>query len=111
MFLEVDTGCVLSDAFGCSCRDQIQPHLFEMRLYLTGAGELDQCAEERGQFLGLPACLRDELPGVGRLQTPRLVQELQVRTETGQRSGKLVRGVGDELALRSDGALERGEHR
>ena len=54
---------------------------------------------------------RAQALAVAGVRRPAARQHLEVRAQRGERRAQLVRGVGDELALRALRALERLEHR
>ena len=92
--------------------EPVEPHVLGLRrLGLVVAGELDEVADQRGQLLQLRDEIRAQpvaVAGVGRTAAG---EHLEVGPQRGERRAQLVRGVGDELALRPLRALERLEHR
>ncbi len=94
-------------------RDQpVEPYVLDRgRVGRVVAGELDQVADERGQLLELRHQVGAQPRAVAGVRRPAAGEYLEVGPQRGQRRAQLVRGVGDELALRALGALERFEHR
>ncbi len=86
---------------------------------LVAAGEVDQVVHQQRQLLDLLDDVAEQpLALVGVHVLALLLQDLDVRAQAGDRRAQLVRGVGDELALRvhgvverAHGVLERVEHR
>ena len=95
-----------------AARDQpVEPHVLDRgRVGLLVAGELDEVADERGQLLELRDHVGAQPLAVAGVRRPAAGQHLEVRAQRGERRAQLVRGVGDELALRALRALERLEH-
>ncbi len=89
----------------------VEAHVLALAPRLVAARELDQVGDEHAE-LGrlLLDVLQQPRALVGR-QRLGLGQHLDVRAQAGDRRAQLVRGVGDELALGGDRALERVEHR
>ena len=90
----------------------VEPHRPPgLAVELDVAGEIDQVADQHRQLVELGddvgeqslALLGRHLLGMG--------EDLDVGAQAGERRAQLVRGVGDELALGVDRALERVEHR
>jgi hypothetical protein len=75
------------------------------------AGELDHVGHERGQLVELPDHVRPQGLALMGGQAVGLAKGLDVGAQAGDRRAQLVAGVGDQLALGLDGALERVERR
>ena len=90
---------------------QIQAHVLHLDLLDLGLGQVDQIADQHRQLPQLR--LRDGQDASafagGQLLAHR--ERVEVRLRARQRRAQLVRGVGDELALREARALQRGQHR
>ncbi len=92
-------------------RDEVEPDVLALGRLLFLARELHELGDESAHLLELLDHVAEEaLSFVG---CHRLVarENLDVRAEAGERSAQLVRGVGDELALRAGRLLEGREHR
>ena len=92
-------------------RDQlVQPHVLGLAARLVAARELDQVGDEHPQLGRLLLDVGQQPRALVGRQGVGLRQHLDVRAQAGDRRAQLVRGVGDELALGGDRALERVEH-
>jgi len=92
-----------------SFRDQIQPHVFDVERGLPVTRELDQVVDQHAQLTGLSQ------RGRGQRRNARVVrpfrEQFEVGDQAGERGAQLVRGVGDQPALRARRFVQRGRHR
>ena len=90
--------------------DLVEAHVLDRERRLLVAREVDEVGDERREPLHLRHEVVEQLRAivfVGRLPA---LEELEVRAQARERRAQLVRRVGDELALRAERHLERGEH-
>ena len=93
-------------------RDQfVEPHVLALAPRLVAARELDQVGDEHPELGRLLLDVGQQPRALVGRQRVGLRQHLDVRAQARDRRAQLVRGVGDELALGGDRALERVEHR
>jgi hypothetical protein len=74
------------------------------------AGQLDHVGHQVGHLLELVGEVGDHALALGGLQPVPAAERLDVRPERRQRGAQLVRGIGDQAALRRLRALQRGHH-
>jgi hypothetical protein len=87
--------------------ERVELHLLDSGQRLVAARELDDVGDQRAELLGLGAdVLQQPAPVVGGQLAAR-EQHLDVRAQRRDRRAQLVRRVGDELALRVGGVVER----
>ncbi len=87
--------------------DQVQAHVLGVRARLLAAREVDQVVHQQRQLLDLLDHVVQQPPALAGVHVLRLLQDLDVRAQAGDRCAQLVRGVGHELALRVHGGVER----
>ena len=108
MQLEVAAAAGALDAAGHQVGEV---ELLELALRRALARELDEVADQAGQLAQLRQQVLAQLgPLVGR-QLAGAREQLDVGLHGGERGAQLVRGVGDQLALRAARLGERLEHR
>ena len=89
----------------------VEPDVLALAPRLVAARELDQVGDEHPELGRLLLDVVQQPRALVRRQRLGLGQHLDVGAQAGDRRAQLVRGVGDELALGGDRALERVEHR
>ncbi len=105
-------------AFDDVAHQHVQAQILGIGARLLAAGEFDQVVHQQRQLADLLDHVGQQALAFVGLHVLRLLQDLDVRAQAGDGRAQLVRGVGDELALRVNGgverahrALERVEHR
>src|SRR5581483_1370450 len=101
-------GATLSTIHGVA-DERIELDLFTVGVGPRAASEFDDVRHHLGQLVefGEDGLLKG-LP-FPRRQAPRFEEDLDVAAQRGDRSAQLVRGIGDEIALRFDRLFERVE--
>ena len=91
--------------------DLVDAHVVDDVARLRAARELDDVADERGQLVELRDDVGAQALALGLGQPVGVLEHLDVGAQAGDRRAQLVAGVGHEVALRLDRALERVERR
>ena len=81
-----------------------------MRCGLVVAGKVEQVGDQLVELAGLLSCRPHQRGRLRVGQAGTVLEQVQVRRQAGQRGAQLVRCVGDELALRGDRFVQRGQH-
>ena len=90
---------------------QVEAHVLDLDLVDLGLGQVDQIADQHGQLAQLRLRSGQDASALARGQLLADRERVEVGLRARQRRAQLVRGVGDELALRQARALKRGQHR
>ncbi len=105
-------------ALGDVAHQHVQAQILGIRAGLLAAGEFDQVVHQERQLADLLDHVGQQALAFVGLHLLRLLEDLDVRAQAGNGRAQLVRGVGNQLALRVNGgverahrALERVEHR
>src|SRR5712691_4369849 len=91
--------------------DVFEAQFLERHRGVLVARDLYQVVEERGHPLHLSNEVTEELLPLDRIFGLPAFQELEICAKARERGAELVRGIGDELALRAKRHLELPEHR
>ena len=91
--------------------EQVQAHGLAVRRGLAVAGEVEQVGDQLAELAGLLTRRPHQSRGLRVGEAVAVVEQVEVRGEAGERCAQLVGRVGDELALRGDRFVQRGQHR
>ena len=94
-------------ALGDLADEQVEAQFLGVRARLLAAREFDQVVHQQRQLLDLLDHVAQQPPALAGVHVSGLLQDLDVRAQAGDGRAQLVRGVGDELALRVNGGVER----